>query len=277
MGQLKEEMPVPNISRVQLKKWGRRWLATRHAVWEEKWTGRGRAKVRTLGRSIKDKQSHRFNKAQSLSFGQQFDRAFGEALANFLGDIPVLTPKGDSLLPVHADCVEVGTTRVVGGIRPQNYDAAYRPDGPRVVFDSKSLNDTKSIAKNWQNMINDLATEAATIHTRFPYAVVAFMVILPRPALAPKQEADIIRTLERLGTRNEVLDQHHLAEAIALVIWDPATGEIDAASPGPDSILSLSSFSRRISTAYFDRYKGLPPHAYTAPEEEEVGEYDEPA
>jgi len=51
----------------------------------------------------------------------------------------------------------LGKARIVGGIRPQNYDAAYRPDGPRVVYDSKTRNDRKSIGKNWQNMVNDLA------------------------------------------------------------------------------------------------------------------------
>lgn len=90
---------------------------------------------------------------------------------------------------------------VTGGIRPQNFDAAYRPDGPRVVFDSRTLNDFESVGKNWQNMVNDLATEAATVHRRFPYAIVAFIIIIPKPALGEKQKADIVRTLERLGTR----------------------------------------------------------------------------
>jgi len=49
----------------------------------------------------------------------------------------------------------------------------YRPDGLRFAFDSKTLNDKKSIGKNWQNMINDLATEATTVHSRFPYASLA--------------------------------------------------------------------------------------------------------
>ena len=51
--------------------------------------------------------------------------------------------KEDVLLPTKSNCVEVGPTRVIGGIRPQNYDVAYRPDGPRFVFDSK----TKMIKK----------------------------------------------------------------------------------------------------------------------------------
>jgi hypothetical protein len=129
-----------------------------------------------------------------MDFGLVFDRAFADALAEMLGGIPVHEPENDSLLPPHSNCVELGKTRIVGGIRPQNYDAAYRPDGPRVVYDGKTLNDRKSIGKNWQNMVNDLATEATTVHTRFPFCIVCFLVILPRPALQSNQERALIRT-----------------------------------------------------------------------------------
>jgi hypothetical protein len=109
-------------------------------------------------------------------------------------------------------------------------------------------------------MVNDLATEAATVHTRFPYALVAFIVIIPKPALGSKQETDIIRTLERLGARNDVLDQTHLAEALSLIIWHPETGEIDASVPSQDSNLRIEKFSDTLYPHYLNRYKGLPPH-----------------
>lgn len=195
-----------------------------------------------------------------MNFASFIDKAFAQALAEMLGNIPVQEAVMSALVPPVPDCVEIGPVRVVGGIRPQNFDAAYRPDGPRVVFDSKTLNDLKSVGKNWQNMINDLATEAATIHTRFPYAVVAFMVVIPRPALAPKQEADIIRTLERLGARRDVLDQAHLAEALSLVVWNPDTGEIDGTTPPKESALRIERFSKILYPHYINRYKGLPPH-----------------
>ena len=51
----------------------------------------------------------------------------------------------NSLLPAYADCVEVGPVRVVGGVRSQNFDVGYRPDGVRFAFDSKILNDKKSL------------------------------------------------------------------------------------------------------------------------------------
>lgn len=66
------------------------------------------------------------------------------------------------------NCVEIGPVRVEGGIRPQNFDAGYRPIIDQVLdvrfaFDSKTLNDTKSVGKNWLNMVNDIATESATV------------------------------------------------------------------------------------------------------------------
>ena len=176
-----------------------------------------------------------------------------------LGDVDVVKPAGSALTPSQPDCVEVGSARVIGGIRPQNYDVAYRPDGPRIVFDSKTLNDEDSIRKNWQNMINDLASEAATVHTRFPYCIVAFIVALPLPAVPERQRLAIATTLNRLGSRRDELDQHHLAEAIALVIWDPSTGEVSCPDEHTQGI-SLEAMRARLESCYLDRYRHLPPH-----------------
>jgi len=109
-------------------------------------------------------------------------------------------------------------------------------------------------------MINDLATEATTVHTRFPYAIVAFLVAIPKPALAKPQEFDVVRTLERLGIRKNVLNQNHLAEAISLIIWNPSTGLIDTSVPPQNSNLRIEKFSEILYPIYLERYKGLPPH-----------------
>ncbi len=196
----------------------------------------------------------------SLELGSLFDRAVGHALAVFLGNIPVITPKSSALIPEMADCVEIGPVRVIGGVRPQNFDVGYRPDGVRFVFDSKTLNDSESIGKNWQNMVNDLATEATTVHTRFPHAVVAFLLACPAPALADSHRKAMIETLERLARRTDVDKPLHMAEAIAFVLWEPADGTISPSIPVADSPLRLEKFAEQISTAYMSRYKGLPPH-----------------
>lgn len=197
----------------------------------------------------------------SGDLGKVFDTAVATSLAAMLGGIQIVTPNANALIPQHADCVELGPMRVIGGVRPQNFDVGYRPDGVRFAFDSKTLNDAASVGKNWQNMINDLATEATTVHTRFPHAVVGFMVVIPAPCLVGATRAAMIGTLERLGRRVGIDGPHHMAEAIALVVWEPTTGAIDQNVPAVDSPIRIEQFHKQIEAAYVNRYKGLPPHA----------------
>lgn len=196
----------------------------------------------------------------SIQLGSLINTYVGKAMAQMLGDLVVLQPNANALIPENPDCVEVGDIRIVGGIRPQNFDVGYRPDGVRIAFDSKTLNDAKSVQKNYQNMINDLGTEATTVHTRFPYAVVAFIVVIPIPCLSSPQKEALTQTLERLSLRNSPLDSVHKAEAISLILWDPETGDIDKNWPLETSCLRFEFFSKFIESAYVDRYKGLPPH-----------------
>lgn len=197
----------------------------------------------------------------SGQLGLILDSAVARSLATMLGGIPVVEPTSTtSLIPPRADCVELGGTRIIGGVRPQNFDVCYRPDGVRFTFDSKTLNDTESVGKNYQNMINDLATEATTVHTRFPYAIVAFMVMIPTPCLGEPQRSALIGTLTRLAQRAHVTEHSHLAEAIALVVWNPTNGRIEHNVPSQDSVIRIERFSRAVEEAYSIRYRGLPPH-----------------
>lgn len=197
----------------------------------------------------------------SSQLGQVFDQAVAQAMAAMLGRIGVVPPSSAvALVPPQPDCVELGATRIIGGVRPQNFDVCYRPDGIRFAFDSKTLNNLDSVRKNYQNMINDLATEATTVHTRFPYAVIAFIVIVPAPCLQEPQRAALIGTLERLARRTTVTNHSHLAEAISLVVWHPDSGRIDPEVPAHRSSLRIEVFSNHVEREYFARYEGLPPH-----------------
>ncbi|MBI2940647.1 MAG: hypothetical protein HYY04_09440 [Chloroflexi bacterium] len=197
----------------------------------------------------------------SAQLGRLFEEAVASSLAGMLGNIPVVPQTGRALIPPSDDCVEVGEIRMIGGVRPQNFDVAYRPDGVRFAFDAKTLNDLDSVRKNWQNMVNDLSTEATTIHSRFPYAVVSFLVAIPKPCLLAPQRAAIIETLERLARRADVGGPIYLAEAISLVLWDPASGAIDPTIPDPESPSRIERFPQQVQPEYVNRYKGLPPHA----------------
>lgn len=230
-------MPRVTVPQARLRAYGRTWRAN--------------------GESLSRTPPH-----SSSQLGQEFDSAVARALARMLGGVAVIPPRNaNALTPPAADCVELGAARVIGGVRPQNFDVCYRPDGIRFAFDSKTLNDLESVRKNYQNMINDLATEATTVHTRFPYAVVAFMVIIPEPCLPNAQRSALTGTLERLARRSLVTNHSHLAEAIGLVIWDPVTGRISRGIPARHSSLRIETFSTHVQRAYFSRYEGLPPHS----------------
>lgn len=196
----------------------------------------------------------------SGELGKLFDAAVGNALAILLGGIPIEVPNSTTLIPPRADCVEVGPVRIIGGVRPQNFDVGYRPDGVRFAFDSKTLNDQDSVGKNWQNMVNDLATEATTVHSRFPHAVVAFLIACPSPCVSPTHLRAMIETLERLARRTDVEGPPYMAEAISLVLWNPDNGSISQETPAPSSPLRIERFSEQVEAAYVSRYKGLPPH-----------------
>ncbi len=263
-------MPTIMVSTADLAAFGQTWQVTPIPGSARK----GRPKLGALG----DKAPH-----SGALLGGLFDAAIADSLALMLGDIPIVTPNQRALTPPPPDviaaamtaktgvkqrrpnplqdCVELGHVRIIGGVRPQNFDVGYRPDGIRFAHDSKTLNDVESIGKNYQNMINDLATEATTVHSRFPYALVTFMVVLPEPSLVEPHRSAIVGTLERLARRDMMNDPAHLAEAIGMVVWDPYTGNIDASIPEPGSPIRIENFSVRVESIYLSRYKGLPPHA----------------
>jgi hypothetical protein len=153
----------------------------------------------------------------------------------------------------------VGPTRVIGGIRPQNFDVAYRPDGIRFAYDSKTLNGQESLGKNYQNMVNDLGAEATTVHARFASAIVAFIIAVPEPCLG-NHGSNLIAALTRLCARNTTSGDLYKAEAIGLVVWHPDTGGIDANWPPADSLLRIEKFSPQVEACYTYRFAGQPPH-----------------
>ena len=244
-----QNIPILSLPASLLTEWGTIWLET---------TGSPKNGAPTT------KAPNFFDKKQGMDFGKAVDPYVAQILSKMLGDIPIVpitsNPQAPPLLPPQDDCVELGDTRVVGGIRTQNYDIMYRPDGVRIAYDSKTLNGASSMQKNWHNMINDLASEATTVHTRFPYALALFLVLIPKDIFTGNQTIEIIRTLERLNGRRSVREEDYKAESISLVIWDPHTGNIDNTLPDPSSSLRIETFASRIQTTYYERYAGLPPH-----------------
>lgn len=215
-------------------------------------------KLKEIG-SHWDASKSELPKVQGTTLGDLIDLTVGNALATMLGGIPVVRPKMNSLLPLQADCVEVGPTRVIGGIRPQNFDVAYRPDGVRFAYDSKTLNTKDSVGKNYQNMINDLGAEATTVHARFASGIIGFIVAVPFPCLG-NHGKNLIAALTRLSGRDATSGDLYKAEALGLLVWHPETGEVDMNWPPNDSSLRIEKFSQQVEEAYTYRFAGQPPH-----------------
>ncbi|WP_207801671.1 hypothetical protein [Mycobacterium uberis] len=153
-------------------------------------------------------------KKDEMDSGTLIDVTVRGALSMMLSNIPVAVPTASQLQPSQPDYVEVGSVQIVGDVWPQNFDVGYQPDGARITFDSKTLNNHDSVEKNWQDTLNDLATEA----TQFPSAVVGFAVAIPTTCLAPRAQTNtIIGTSAWLGSRKLVNKPDHRAKTMSLV------------------------------------------------------------
>ena len=235
-------MPITSLDPTLLSQFGTNWIAN--------------------GNRFTGKLHRGFNSAEAL--GDHIDQTVAGAFSTMLGGVPIHKASGadkTQLYPPEPNCVETAPVTIVGGIRKQNYDVAYRPDGVRFAFDSKTLNEAKSVGKNWQNMVNDLATEASTVHTRFPMAVVAFFVLIPEPALGGQLDSLTWR-LDGLGGRVDEFGPMHVAEAMCFAAWDPNTGLVSPTTPDPTAHakLRIENFSSQVELAYKTRYSGTPPH-----------------
>lgn len=122
MGQLKEMPPVA-LDQARLAEWGQVWLGTVGSP--------VRPKKKADLPVPKAKQAKCFDKKQGMDFGMVFDAAYGAALSTMLGNT-VAKPNDNSLLPPAPDVVEVGKTRVVGGIRPPTNELSRRAARDRV-------------------------------------------------------------------------------------------------------------------------------------------------
>ena len=56
---------------------------------------------------------------------------------------------------------------------------------------------------------------------------------------------------------------------LALVVWNHASGGIEAGGPNETSPLRIERFAGQITSAHVGRYQGLPPHVGETEEEEE--------
>lgn len=188
--------------------------------------------------------------------------------------------------------LNVGERRVAGALRPVNADVSeiHPTDGLRLAVELKPVN--LAVGRAIWNRFGDVRTFAVNIHLKFPFCVVGGVLAVPtweevgtREAdRAAEEEADIaasgetdggnsviasqpewkstrhlieraVTRLIRAGGRRTEADAPHLLEAIAVVVYDPQSGHLDADLPPRGSGLRWDEFIAAMASAYDARFE----------------------
>jgi hypothetical protein len=190
---------------------------------------------------------------------------------------------------------EYGERVVSGALRTVNADVSeiHPLDGLRLAVELKPVN--LAVGRAIWNRFGDIRTFAVNLHLRFPFAVVGGVLVIPTYELrkvtkAIAEEGDteeteeleldiaeevgdiaaatdpgrkdtrglILRAVNRLvraGGRERDSDAPHLLEAIAVVVYDPDTGQLDAELPPNGSGLRWNEFVDDLVRAYEGRFE----------------------
>lgn len=187
--------------------------------------------------------------------------------------------------------LNVGERRVAGALRPVNADVSeiHATDGLRLAVELKPVN--LAVGRAIWNRFGDIRTFAVNLHLKFPFCVVGGVLAIPtweevgtkEAEEAAKQEAEdedsgensdaeggisqpegkstrhliqrAVARLVRAGGRRTEADAPHLLEAIAVVVYDPKTGLLDAELPPTKSGLRWDEFIIAMASAYEARFE----------------------
>ena len=155
-----------------------------------------------------------------------------------------------------------GERTVSGALRTVKADLSelHELDGLRLAIEIKPIN--LAVGRAIWNRFGDIRTFAVNLHLKFPFAVVGGILTVPTKERAKdgtfSSTAHLIqRAVNRLmragGRRNEG-EASHLLEAVAVVVYDPETGDIDANTPPPGSGLRWDEFVSLLAQAYDSRF-----------------------
>jgi len=216
-------------------------------------------------------------KAGQIRLSNALGKAFATGLSNRLARPLALT---------------VGERRVAGALRPVNADVSefHETDGLRLAVELKPVN--LAVGRAIWNRFGDIRTFAVNLHLKFPFCIVGGVLSIPTSEEVGTKEAEhadreeaesmtlseetadgppapgqvrwkstrhlierAIARLIRAGGRRTEADAPHLLEAIAVVVYDPQTGKIDAELPPKASGLRWNDFISAIASAYEARFE----------------------
>lgn len=177
----------------------------------------------------------------------------------------------------------IGEKNVAGALRTVQADVSefHRLDGLRLAIEIKPVN--LAIGRAIWNRFGDIRTFAVNLHLKFPFAVIGGILVIPTYEISEGQrkptEHLITRAVSRLvrsgGRRNES-EAAHLLEGVAVVVYDPDTGNLHPDLPPKGSGLRWDEFITAMAVAYDNRF-GEGVGSSVAEAEENGEEPDDPS
>jgi hypothetical protein len=157
-----------------------------------------------------------------------------------------------------------GEVDVAGALRTARADVSeFHPlDGLRLAVEIKPIN--LAVGRNIWNRFGDIRTFAVNLHLKFPFAVIGGVLAIPtyEEKTEPGQRVETRHLVERAvsrllraGGRRTEADAPHLLEAIAVVLYDPDSAELDPEIPRAGHGLRWSEFVDALAVAYEARFE----------------------
>ncbi len=190
--------------------------------------------------------------------------------------------------------IVVGERKVSGALRTVNADVSeiHPTDGLRLAVELKPVN--LAVGRAIWNRFGDIRTFAVNLHLKFPFCVVGGVLAIPiyeefgtpEAITASRDEAAIneggtsesveaaestafgrrstvplieraVARLVRAGGRKTEGDAPHLLEGIAVVVYDPDTGQLLQELPAVGSSLRWEEFVNSLVAAYKGRFEEI--------------------
>jgi hypothetical protein len=162
-----------------------------------------------------------------------------------------------------------GEHAVAGALRVVQADLSemHALDGLRLAVEIKPVN--LAVGRAIWNRFGDIRTFSVNLHLKFPFAVVGGLLVVPTSESVTSRDGTLsarstrhlisraASRLSRAGNRRSEGDAPHLLEAVALVVYEPETGQLDQDLPAPGSGLRWSEFVLDLVQAYRGRFEIL--------------------
>lgn len=155
---------------------------------------------------------------------------------------------------------------VSGALRTVNADVSQQHplDGLRLAVEIKPIN--LAVGRAIWNRFGDIRTFAVNLHLKFPFAVIGGVLAIPTWEVTKSKKGSgrkstthliqrAVSRLVRAGGRKTEGDAAHLLEGIAVVVYEPDTGELHPTLPAPGSGLRWDEFIETLALAYESRFE----------------------